>query len=103
MSNYDFLTAALKKLTEEEKKVTGQKESVIKREVRAALEEFCRQDAEFAQAVVQGGSFQDCLKKVCEGVECEPCQKLRAAEEAEEQAARRRYWKKHFLRESSRG
>lgn len=63
MSNYDFLTAALKKLTEEEKKVTGQKESVIKREVRAALEEFCRQDAEFAQAVVQGGSFADCLKK----------------------------------------
>lgn len=38
-----------------------------------------------------------------EGVECEPCRKLRAAEEAEEQAARRRYWKKHFLRESSRG
>ena len=55
MSNYDFLTAALKKLAEEEKKVTGQKESVIKREVRAALEEFCRQDTEFAQAVVQGG------------------------------------------------
>lgn len=68
MSNYDFLTAALKKLAEEEKKVTGQKESVIKKEVRAALEEFCRQDAEFAQAVVQGGSFADCLKKVCEGV-----------------------------------
>lgn len=68
MSNYDFLTAALKKLAEEEKKVTGQKESVIKREVRAALEEFCRQDAEFAQAVVQGGSFAECLKKVCEGV-----------------------------------
>ena len=68
MSSNDFLAMALKKLTEEEKKVTGQKESVIKREVRAALEEFCRQDAELAQAVVQGGSFSDCLKKVCEGV-----------------------------------
>ena len=44
MSSNDFLAMALKKLTEEEKKVTGQKESVIKREVRAALEEFCRQD-----------------------------------------------------------
>lgn len=29
---------------------------------------FCRQDAEFAQAVVQGGSFADCMKKVAAGV-----------------------------------
>ena len=25
---------------------------------------FCRQDAEFAQAVVQGGTFSDCMKDV---------------------------------------
>lgn len=38
-----------------------------------------------------------------EGVECEPCQKLRAIEEKEAQAAARRYWKKqHYLREKSR-
>lgn len=36
-----------------------------------------------------------------EGVECEPCQKLRAIEEKEAQAAARRYWKKHYLREKS--
>ena len=68
MSANNFPELALKKLAAEEKNVTGQKENVIKREVRAALEEFCRQDAEFAQAVVQGGTFGDCLKKVCEGV-----------------------------------
>ena len=34
----------------------------------AALEDFCRQDAEFAQAVVQGGSVEDCVKTVLKGV-----------------------------------
>lgn len=63
MSANNFPELALTKLAAEEKNVTGQKENVIKREVRAALEEFCRQDAEFAQAVVQGGTFGDCLKR----------------------------------------
>ena len=36
--------------------------------VRDALLEFCRQNEEFAQAVVQGGSFQDCMKAVAKGV-----------------------------------
>ncbi len=36
----------------------------MKDAVRTALEEFCRQDAEFAQAVAQGGSFAECMKAV---------------------------------------
>lgn len=28
---------------------------------------FCRQDSEFAQAVVQGGAFADCMKIVAKG------------------------------------
>lgn len=33
--------------------------------IRARLEEFCNQDDEFAQAIAQGGSFEDCIKAVC--------------------------------------
>lgn len=42
--------------------------NVMKSAVRDALKEFCRQDAEFAQAVVQGGSFADCMASVAKGV-----------------------------------
>ena len=38
--------------------------SAMKNAVYEALDEFCRQDAEFAQAVVQGGTFADCMKAV---------------------------------------
>ena len=38
--------------------------NIMKKDVEAALEDFCRQDEEFAQAVVQGGPFEDCMKKV---------------------------------------
>ena len=38
--------------------------SVMKGAVCEALDGFCRQDAEFAQAVVQGGTFSDCMKTV---------------------------------------
>lgn len=36
----------------------------MKASVHDALLEFCRQDGEFAQAVAQGGSFEDCMKAV---------------------------------------
>lgn len=39
---------------------------VMKTSVRKALEEFCRQDEEFAQAVVQGGTFENCMKAVAQ-------------------------------------
>lgn len=59
---------AAKRLEEESKKVSGQKEGAMKQAVKAALLDFCRQDEEFAQAVVQGGTFQDCMKAVAKGV-----------------------------------
>ena len=38
--------------------------TVMKQAVHDALLEFCEQDEEFARAVVQGGSFADCMKSV---------------------------------------
>lgn len=60
---------ALNRLDKEAKeaKLSG-KEQAMKGAVRTALEVFCRQDEEFAQAVAQGGSFADCMKAVAKGV-----------------------------------
>lgn len=41
--------------------------SAMKNAVREALDGFCKQDGEFAQAVVQGGTFEDCMKAVAKG------------------------------------
>lgn len=41
--------------------------SAMKGAVCEALDGFCRQDAEFAQAVVQGGTFADCMNTVAKG------------------------------------
>lgn len=40
---------------------------VMKKAVRDALADFAGQDTEFAQAIVQGGSFEDCMKAVAKG------------------------------------
>ena len=64
----NFATQAVKKLTEEKGKVAGNKEKAMASAVFAAIRDFCLQDEEFAQAVVQGGSFADCMKKVAAGV-----------------------------------
>lgn len=45
----------------------GRYANIMKKDVEAAMEDFCRQDEEFAQAVVQGGTFEDCMKKVAKG------------------------------------
>lgn len=37
---------------------------IMKQSVKQALENFCQQDEEFAQAVVQGGTFDNCMKEV---------------------------------------
>ena len=37
---------------------------VMKDRVCETMDLFCRQDAEFAQAVVQGGTFECCMKEV---------------------------------------
>ena len=63
------LSAALDKLGDEQvKAVKGQKERAMAKAVAETLRSFCRQDAEFAQAVAQGGSFADCMAAVAKGV-----------------------------------
>lgn len=59
---------AVRKLDAEKKDVKGQKETVMKGAVLAAVKDFCMQDEEFAQAVVQGGTFAECMKKVAAGI-----------------------------------
>ena len=68
ISMENWATQAVKKLTDEKGKVSGNKEKAMAGAVLAALKDFCLQDEEFAQAIVQGGSFADCMKKVASGV-----------------------------------
>lgn len=68
ISMNNWVTQAVKKLGDEKVKVTGQKEKVMAGAVFAAIKDFCLQNEEFAQAVVQGGSFAECMKKVAAGV-----------------------------------
>lgn len=64
----NFATQAVKKLESEKGKMAGNKEKAMAGAVFAAMKDFCLQNEEFAQAVVQGGSFVDCMKKVASGV-----------------------------------
>ncbi len=50
-----------------DKELTGKFDryaAAMKNAVHDALVSFCEQDEEFAQAVVQGGTFEDCMKAV---------------------------------------
>ena len=62
MSNW--YEQAAKRLKEEGKTISGWKEKVMAPAVQAVLLDFCKQNEEFAQAVVQGGSFKDCMAAV---------------------------------------
>lgn len=63
------LTAALAKLSADQvKAIKGSKEKAMAAPVAEALRSFCRQDAEFAQAVEQGGSLAECMTAVAKGV-----------------------------------
>lgn len=64
----NWATQATTKLTAEMKSVSGQKERAMMGAVCDALKDFCLQDEEFAQAIVQGGTFAECMKKVAAGV-----------------------------------
>lgn len=56
---------ALEKLAAEKKTAKYDRYAqVMKDRVHEALADFCRQDEEFAQAVVQGGTFEECMKAV---------------------------------------
>lgn len=62
-----MLEEALKKL-DKTKDINGSRERLMAPAVAAALRDFCRQDAKFAQAVAQGGSLQGCMTAVAKGV-----------------------------------
>ena len=60
-----FRDEALKKIQAEYK--SGKYDrygQVMKADVLRQIEDFIEQDDEFAQAVVQGGTFEDCMKAV---------------------------------------
>lgn len=46
----------------------GNKEKVIAKPIADALLTFCKQNEEFAQAVVQGKNFEDCVKSVARNI-----------------------------------
>jgi len=60
----DWFEDASKKLTKGLNAKLDKYGEAMKGSVADALLTFCRQDGEFAQAVVQGGSFEDCMKAV---------------------------------------
>lgn len=59
---------AIEKTTQERKQVKGQKESAMANAVLDMVHEFCIQSSKFAKAVVEGGSFADCMSAVAKGV-----------------------------------
>ncbi len=60
----EFFDAAKAKLDAGLKEHLDRYGEAMKKDVHAALLEFCRQDGEFAQAVAQGGAFKDCMAAV---------------------------------------
>lgn len=64
----NYLEQARDKLRKELPAIKGNKEGAIKNAAMEALLNFAGQDEEFAQAIVQGGSFADCMSAVCKGI-----------------------------------
>lgn len=65
MSYYE---RAAEKLNKGMANISDRYGQVMKGPVRDALLDFARQDEEFAQAIVQGGTFVECMKKVCANI-----------------------------------
>ncbi len=64
----EWYEQAVKKLEAEKKAGSYDRyANAMKDAVHEALDGFCRQDAEFSQAVAQGGTFTDCMKTVAKG------------------------------------
>ena len=61
-----FYEQAREKLAKD--KITGSKASAMAPAVKDALLNFAEQDEEFAQAIVQGGTFSACMAEVARGV-----------------------------------
>lgn len=64
-----YIGKAHEKLDREAKAGTfDQYGNAMKADVLKALKEFCRQSETFAEAVVKGRSFEECMKEVGKGV-----------------------------------
>jgi hypothetical protein len=62
-------TQAIQKIQDELGKYKGNRYGdIMKYYVANVLQDFCQQNEEFAQAVVQGGSFADCMKAVADKI-----------------------------------
>ena len=65
--NKEIVEQAIKKLSEDPKKLS-QKADAVKGAVIRQLKSFCKQNSEFAQAVVQSkGTVADCLERTVKG------------------------------------
>lgn len=66
----EYLTKALERLDKEFKdgKALNRYAGVMAEPVKKQLVAFCKEDGEFAQAVVQGGTFKACMEAVTKGV-----------------------------------
>ena len=60
----EFFEQAKERLQKEGDAKLDRYGETMKGAVKEALLDFCRQEEEFAQAVVQGGSFKDCMAAV---------------------------------------
>lgn len=59
------MNEAIQKLDREQKAYKADRYGAIMQiEVAEALRDFCRQNEEFARAVLQGGTFGDCMKEL---------------------------------------
>ena len=64
----NWITKAQEKIQKEQNSVSGQKEKAMASAVCMVLKDFCKQEPEFAQAVVQGGTIHDCMGAVAKGI-----------------------------------
>lgn len=66
----EYLAPALERLEKEFKdgKAVNRYAGVMAEPVKKQLAAFCKEDGEFAQAVVQGGTFKACMEAVTKGV-----------------------------------
>lgn len=48
--------------------IKDRKAAAMAESVREAIRSFCGQNREFAEAVEQGGSFDECMTAICKGV-----------------------------------
>lgn len=67
MTSKDIITQAVEKINSCGK-FKDRYASVIAEPVKRALQEFCRQEEEFARAVIDGGSAEDCINTVAKDI-----------------------------------